>query len=59
MKIAPYVENDCKHPEFERIGVFKDRIYSETEEKCVVCGYIRDIGEERKDEKENERRRRK
>ena len=46
MKIAPYVENDCQHPEFERIGVTRDGIYSETEEKCVVCGYIRDIGAE-------------
>ncbi len=50
MKIAPYVENDCQHPEFERIGVTRDGIYSETEEKCVVCGYIRDIGEEWKDD---------
>ena len=50
MKIALHVENDCQHPEFKRIGVTKDGTYSETEEKCVVCGYIRDIGEEWKNE---------
>ena len=46
---------NCKHKEFERIGVTKDGIYSETEEECKECGYVREIGEDWK----NERRRRK
>lgn len=46
----------CKHEKgFKRIGVLKDMIYSETEEKCTECGYIREIGKDGwKDEKEKE-----
>lgn len=39
-------EKKCNHPSFERIGVLRDKIYSETEEKCTECGHIREIGED-------------
>jgi hypothetical protein len=39
------MKEKCDHPSFERIGVLRDGIYSETEEKCKECGYIREIGE--------------
>jgi len=35
----------CEH-QWERIGVTKDGIYSETEERCTKCGLIREIGTE-------------
>ena len=38
-------QKECKHKEWERIGMLKDGIYSETEEKCKECGLIREIGE--------------
>lgn len=37
-------QKKCKH-KFERIGEYRDRIYSETQEKCVKCELIREVGE--------------
>ena len=44
MVYEKFIPQKCDHPKFERIGVTKDGIYSETEEECVKCGLVREIG---------------
>jgi len=39
------MKKKCDHSKWERIGVTKDGIYSETEERCKECGPVREIGE--------------
>jgi hypothetical protein len=37
----------CQHEEgFERIGEYQGRIYQETRERCKICGFTRQVGEE-------------
>lgn len=39
----------CDH-KFRRIGEYYDGIYSETRERCIKCGYEREIGENKESE---------
>jgi len=45
MNKEKYPKGDCKHKDWERIGMLLDNIYSETQEKCKLCGLVRKIGE--------------
>jgi len=53
MVYEKFIPQKCDHSKFERIGVTKDRIYSETEERCVKCGLVREIGSEAKKQLED------